>query len=143
MDWYYPVLSGIVTGSDAKACLGEGWEAFVIEGRGTRCVSDRPWVTAGETAELVIALCVVDERGRAAHLFDWLQHLRRDFGDYWTGTTWPDGRVWPREAPSWCGGAVILAAATLEDDTPTAQLFTETLPSALPADLSDAVVDPL
>jgi hypothetical protein len=25
---------------------------FVVEGRGVRCVSDRPWVTAAETCEL-------------------------------------------------------------------------------------------
>ncbi len=58
MDWYYPVLARALEGAEATRRLKERWERFVIAGRGVRCVSDRPWVTAGETAELVLALHV-------------------------------------------------------------------------------------
>ena len=38
--------------------------AFVVDGRGVRCVSDRPWITAAETCELVMAL---DAIGATTH----------------------------------------------------------------------------
>ena len=46
MDWYYPVLTGALRGEDAKARLGEGWDAFVDGGQGRplrrrRAVGDR------------------------------------------------------------------------------------------------------
>ena len=45
MDWYYPVLSGALVGAAARARMAERWAQFVMDGRGVRCVSDRPWVT--------------------------------------------------------------------------------------------------
>ncbi|MFN2526259.1 MAG: prenyltransferase [Actinomycetota bacterium] len=143
MDWYYPVLSGAVAGRTARRRLAEGWETFVIEGRGARCVSDRPWVTAGETAELLIALCVAGEQERAEQLFGWLQHLRGHAGEYWMGATWPEGTIWPREAPTWCAAAVILASATLDRTSPTAQLFGAVGTGAEELDLSEPVADSL
>ena len=38
-------------GEPAKARLADGWAVFAMEGKGIRCVSDEPWVTATETAE--------------------------------------------------------------------------------------------
>jgi len=32
------------------------WHTFVVPGLGIRCVSDEPWVTGAETAELALAL---------------------------------------------------------------------------------------
>ena len=58
MDWYYPVLTGALTGEPAKARLAEGWDTFAMEGKGIRCVSDEAWVTASETAECSIAHAV-------------------------------------------------------------------------------------
>jgi hypothetical protein len=54
MDWYYPVLAGAVLWQDARDRLDDGWDRFVLEGRGVRCVSDRPWVTAAETCECAL-----------------------------------------------------------------------------------------
>src|ERR1700683_2333661 len=56
MDWYYPVLGGPVRGPAAEERLAQGWDTYVGSGLGVRCVSDEPWVTAAETAELAITL---------------------------------------------------------------------------------------
>ncbi|HEX6569212.1 MAG TPA: hypothetical protein VF015_08600, partial [Acidimicrobiales bacterium] len=55
MDWYYPVLAGVVVGDAARERLAERHGAFVMDGCGVRCVSDRPWITAAETCEYAMA----------------------------------------------------------------------------------------
>src|SRR4029077_4436724 len=40
MDWYYPVISGAVTGPAASQRLAERWDEFVMPGRGVRCVNN-------------------------------------------------------------------------------------------------------
>lgn len=30
MDWYYPVLGGALTGTEAKSRIEEGWDRFVV-----------------------------------------------------------------------------------------------------------------
>ena len=53
----------------------------MVEGRGVRCVSDQPWVTAAETCELVMALDAIGETERQAlDLFASVQFLRHDDG---------------------------------------------------------------
>src|SRR5579875_82325 len=68
MDWYYPVLGGAVVADDARNRLRERWHEFVVPGLGVRCVSDQPWVTGAETAELVLALAAVGEVDRGVDL---------------------------------------------------------------------------
>ena len=121
MDWYYPVLSGIVDTDTATRRLRDRWNDFVIEGRGCRCVADRPWVTAAETFELAVCLAAIGSAEQAADLFAWAQHLR-DEDAYWTGATWPDGTVWPKEKTSWTAGAALLACDALSDGV-TLSLF--------------------
>ena len=60
-----------------NARVAARWATFVVDGRGVRCVSDRPWVTAAETCELVMALDA-DRRATssARELFAWVQFLR-------------------------------------------------------------------
>ena len=123
MDWYYPVLGGVLAGAAARAAIDARWDEFVIEGRGARCVSDRPWVTTGETCELVLALEAAGRRGEAVAMFDWVQHLRCDSGDYWTGATWPEDVVWPREVTTWGAGSVLLAADALDGTSSTSAFF--------------------
>lgn len=123
MDWYYPVLSGALSAAECHARLARRWDEFVVDGLGVRCVSDKPWVTTGETCELVLALASLGRDDEACALLEWVQHLRRQDGSYWTGATFPDGTVWPREATTWNAGAVILAWDALRGG-PTAELFT-------------------
>ncbi|MGH8978578.1 MAG: prenyltransferase [Acidimicrobiia bacterium] len=46
MDWYYPILGGVLRGHAAEARIAAKWNTFVAPGRGVRCVSDQPWITA-------------------------------------------------------------------------------------------------
>ena len=140
MDWYYPILGGILRGSPAHARLAAHWETFVVESRGLRCVSDRPWVTAAETCEFVMALDAVGSHEQAHRLFERVQFLRADGGGYWTGANFDeevfhgDGELFPEEQPTWNSAAVVLAANALAGTGPTAGLFRgERLPEGLSA----------
>lgn len=146
MDWYYPILGGPLRGRSAHARVAAGWKTFVVEGRGVRCVSDRPWVTAAETCELVMALDAIGADEQACNLFSWVQFLRADGGGYWTGMNFDgerfdeDGELYPVEQPTWNSAAVVLAANALGGDGPTAGLFRgEGLPIGLtPEELIEA-----
>jgi hypothetical protein len=131
MDWYYPVLCGAVTGEEGLSRLRDGWDTFVMEGLGTRCVSDRPWITAAETCECVMAHLTVGEDGAAARLFEWVQRLRADDGAYFTGDVQPDGTHFPAdERSSYTAAAIVLAADALSRTSEASGLFVD--PSTLP-----------
>ncbi len=126
MDWYYPVLSGTVDGPDGRQRLAERFDEFVMEGRGVRCVSDRPWVTAAETCECAIAHLVVGDAATAGHLFGWAQTMRRSDGRYLTGLVHPEGVTFPDgECTTYTAAAVVLAADALSGASPAAGLFVE------------------
>ncbi|KII00141.1 prenyltransferase [Streptomonospora alba] len=125
MDWYYPVISGAVRGDAAHRRLEARWDTFVVPGLGIRCVSDQPWVTGAETAELALALAALGETDRAHGLIADIQHLRDpDDGAYWTGYQFTHGVRWPVERSTWTAAAVILAADALTGTTPGAEVFT-------------------
>lgn len=124
MDWFYPVLAGVIEGADARARLREKWEQFVIDGKGCLCVSDKPWVTVAESSELVFALLAVGARDDAEELFSWLHQWRDGGGGYWTGVVFPERLFWPVEQPTWTAGAVLLAADAITEATPACHLFT-------------------
>ena len=141
MDWYYPVLGGVLRGHSAHARVAAGWERFVVEGRGVRCVSDRPWVTAAETCEFVMALDAIGLQDRARELFSWVHFLRHDDGSYWTGMNFDGdrfdelGEYYTAEQPTWNSAAIVLAANALGGHGPTAGLFRgEGLPAGLTAE---------
>jgi hypothetical protein len=129
MDWYYPVLGGALHGEHAHDRINAGWSAFVAEGRGVRCVSDQPWITAAETCELVLTLDAMGDRERALRLFADVQFLRHRDGGYWTGMDFDagafhrDGELYPVEQPTWNSAAVVLAANALAGDSLTAGFF--------------------
>lgn len=123
MDWYYPVLCGAVQGVEARSRIDRSWEKFVVPEWGVRCVSDRPWVTIAEGAELVLALVAIGERERAQIIFDWLIDKRYSDGAYWMGVTFPDGVIWPEEKTSWTAAAVLLACDALYGITPAGRIF--------------------
>nr|MDT0656667.1 prenyltransferase [Micromonospora sp. DSM 115978] len=136
MDWYYPVLSGAVRGPAARNRIDAGWRRFVVPGLGVRCVSDQPWVTGAETAELVLTLCAVGRRDRAARLFADAQRLRHRDGSYWTGYVYPDDTLWPDERTTWTAAAMLLADAALAGQPVTTRVFDggrHAVPAASPA----------
>ncbi len=125
MDWFYPVLTGVVKGQRARQHLLSRWNEFVVQGLGSRCVNDEPWVTVAESCELVMALLAAGEYPRAIQLFSWLHQFRHDDGSYWTGYVFRDEALWPLERPTWTAGAVMLAADALSNHTNAAHLFRE------------------
>jgi GH15 family glucan-1,4-alpha-glucosidase len=131
MDWYYPVLSGAVLGDAARFRLKERWDDFVIDGLGVRCVSDRPWTTAAETAECVMALEIIGEADEARRMLEWTRHLRGDDGSYWTGSVRPDELHFPPdERSTYTAAAVVLANDLLYGTGPSAGFFRgDTLPA--------------
>ena len=136
MDWYYPILGGVLRGPDALARIDARWDEFVVEGLGVRCVSDRPWITAAETCELVLALDALGDEVRARHLLEWVQFLRHEDGTYWCGMNFEGerfdapGQYFTADQPTWNSAAVVLAAHALDGSGPTAGLFRgDTLPS--------------
>ncbi len=128
MDWYYPVLTGALTGEAAKSRLGDAWDAFAMEGRGIRCVSNEPWVTASETAECALAHAAIGDRATALDLLRWTLAHRRPDGSYWTGLVYERGRQPVRfpfdEHTSYTAAAVILAADAISGASPASALFT-------------------
>jgi hypothetical protein len=143
MDWYYPVLSGAVLGEAGRDRLRDGWDTFIMEGKGVRCVSDRPWTTAAETCECVMAHLAVGERQKALDLFRWIQVLRDDDGAYFTGIVYPQLKHFPGgERSTYTAAAVVLAADALSRTSPASGLFVDhdLLPELV--DTGDPVVDP-
>lgn len=125
MDWYYPVLGGALGGDAGRARLADRFDTFVDEGRGVRCVKDRPWITAAETCECVMAHLAVGETATARTLFEWVQQYRVDSGRYWTGTVFPDLSRFPADEQStYTAAAVVLAADALAGTGPASGLFT-------------------
>ena len=126
MDWYYPVLTGMISGDDGRRRLAGGWDTFIMEGRGTRCVCDRPWITAAETCECVLAHLAVGEEDRALQLFEWAQDLREDDGSYWTGIVHPEAKHFPGgERSTYTAAAVVLADDALSRTSAASGLFVD------------------
>jgi hypothetical protein len=124
MDWYYPVLTATLTGEAAKARLADGWSTFAMEGKGIRCVSDEPWVTASETAECAIAHAAIGDLTTAADLIKWTRPHRRRDGAYYTGLVYPSGVRFPvEEVSAYTGAAVILAADAIDATSPANSVF--------------------
>ncbi len=123
MDWFYPVLSGVVKGHEASRHLQSRWSEFVVDNLGCHCVNDEPWVTVAESCELVMALLAAGDDQKAMELFSWLHQFKHDDGSYWTGYVYPDKAIWPEEGPTWTAGAVLLGADALARHTPASDIF--------------------
>ena len=125
MDWYYPVLGGILDGAEARRRLLDRWDTFVLEGWGVRCVADRDWVTPAETAECVLACLTAGLTDEAWQLFEWSQRQRDTDGRYWTGTVLPrEDRFPAAEKATYTAAAQLLAADALTGSSPASGLFT-------------------
>jgi hypothetical protein len=125
MDWYYPVLTGVVTGDAARERLAAGYDRFVMDGLGVRCVADKEWVTAAETAECAMAHLAAGEADTAARLLGWADHLRHDDGSYFTGMVHPQRHHFPAgERSTYSAAAVTLARAALAGAGPLVPMLT-------------------
>ncbi|MEC9394510.1 MAG: prenyltransferase [Actinomycetota bacterium] len=139
MDWYYPVLGGAVTGDEACAHLIARHDEFVVTGpngevRGVRCVSDKDWATAAETAECALAHQLAGEHGMALDLLAATSPMRRPDGRYLTGLVYPDLVTFPTdECSTYTAAAVVLAADALGGCSPASGLFVDhsTLPDVI------------
>jgi hypothetical protein len=123
MDWFYPVLSGAVTGPAARKRFDQYWKKFVVEGMGVLCVSNRPWVTIAETCECVLALSAAGNDRIGGIIFNWMHERRFEDGSYWCGFTYPDMVIWPEEKITWTNAVVLMAADALYNLTPASRLF--------------------
>ena len=146
MDWYYPVLGGVLPRAEAISHLDARRDTFVVEGRGVRCVSDRPWITAAETCECLMAELSVGNRTQALRLFEWAQALRDDDGHYFTGIVFPDEVHFPAdERTTYTDAAIVLAADAISRTSLAAGLFTDhdALPPLVDIDLDtdDSISD--
>lgn len=135
MDWYYPVLAGVVTGDAGAERLASRWDTFVIPGRGVRCVSNQPWVTAAETAECALAHLANGQRDVALELLATTRAHRCDDGAYLTGLVHPEQVSYPDgERTAYTAAAVILAADALSGASPASGIF---VADAIPGSRSD------
>jgi hypothetical protein len=123
MDWFYPVLCGAVTGGEAKKRIDKFWNKFMVEGLGTRCVSDNPWVTVAETSELILTLAAMGELEKAGTVMSWIKNKKHSNGTFWCGFTFPDMVIWPEEKLTWTNSAVMMATDAIYHITPASQLF--------------------
>jgi GH15 family glucan-1,4-alpha-glucosidase len=124
MDWFYPIMAGVYTQTEAQERIKQRWHEFVEPELGCRCVADEPWVTVAESCELTLALLAAGDHGRAVKLYSWLHQWRLGDGSYWTGYQFVQDVLWPDEKPTWTSAAIILAADALTEHTAASKLFT-------------------
>lgn len=144
MDWYYPVLAGVIGGDAGRERLDERRDAFIMDGKGVRCVSDRPWVTAAETCECMMAMLSVGQTEAAHDLFRWAQQHREDDGRYWTGIVYPDEVHFPGgEQSTYTAAAVVLGADALAGASSASHLFVDhdRFPPLIDTHTDDTVAD--
>ena len=123
MDWFYPVLAGVLTGDAAQRRIDKYWKKFVVEDQGVRCVSDKPWVTIAETSELILALAGIGNLEQAGIVFNWICDRRYDDGSFWCGFTCPDMVIWPEDKITWTNAVALIAADAIYNLTPASVLF--------------------
>ena len=123
MDWFYPIITGWITGAEAKERIHGRWQEFIEPGLGCRCEIQEPWVTVAESCELTLALLAAGERAKAAEVFAWLTQWRAGNGAWWTGYQLVEDMLWPDEKPTWTAGAILLAADALTGHTAASDLF--------------------
>ena len=123
MDWFYPILAGVLTGDEAQRRIDRYWKKYVVEDRGVKCVFDQPWVTIAETSELSLALSAMGNMDLAKIVFNWISDRRYEDGSYWCGFTCPDLIVWPEDKITWTNAVALMAADALYNLSPAGQIF--------------------
>jgi hypothetical protein len=115
MNWFYPVLTGVLDGKEAKERLYREWSDFIIDNCGCRVAVDENTTAVAETSELIIALALIGEHERARMLLDWTLKLRDDKPGFCRGIKLPEKVPCPpdEERATWTSAALILAIAAL------------------------------
>lgn len=114
MNWYYPVLTGISRGDEARMRIDKEWPTFVVDDWGCKCTLDQPWITTAETCELIMALTKLGDRPRAKTLLEWIFNWRAPDGGFWTGIRLPEEIIYPEdEKNTWTAAGVILATMSV------------------------------
>jgi hypothetical protein len=141
LDWYYPVLAGVVRGDAGRDRLAARFDRFIDDGHGVRCVNDRPWITVAETCECALAHLAVGERAIAERLFAWTAQYRHDDDRYWTGTVYPDESRFPAgERSTYTAASVVLCADAIAGESRASGLFWDH-DAVLPKLISDAELE--
>ena len=123
MDWYYPVLTGVWSASEAASVL-EGQRDWFVTDDGVLCRSDHRWVTTAETAECAIAYWRAGRLSDSQTLLSSVVDKRCPDGSYLTGLVYPERSQFPPgEQTSYSSAAVLLACDALLVDGATAALF--------------------
>lgn len=115
MNWFYPILTGVTAGREAKERIEKEWSDFVIDGWGCRVAADEDVTAVAETSELIIALALIGERKKANLLMDWIMRLRDSRKGFCRGIKLPEQEVCPpdSERATWTSASLIMAVAAL------------------------------
>ena len=115
MDWYYPIISGVLSDSEKDKYIKKIYKDFYIEGIGVKCVVEEPWVTVAETSEFIVSLVISNEIEEAKKLLIEVMNIS-DLNDIpYMGWQYEENIFWPKEKPSWTAAALILAADSIYD----------------------------
>ncbi len=115
MNWFYPVLTGVLQGEEAKERIDKEWNDFIIEDWGCRVAVDEDTTAVAETSELITALALIGEHERATMLLEWTLKLRDDKPGFCRGIKFPEQAPCPpdEERATWTSAALIIAIAAL------------------------------
>ena len=111
-------------GDEAKARMADGWDTFVMEGLGIRCVSDEPWVTASETAECALAFAAIGDCRPPPTCSDGLEPTVATTARTGPASSTRSEVLFPfDEHTSYTAAAVILAVDAITRTTQASNLF--------------------
>lgn len=113
MNWFYPILTGVMKGEEAGRHVESEWTDFVIENWGCRVAADEDVTAVAETSELIIALALIGEHVKAKLLLDWTLRLRDNESGFCRGVKLPEQEAWPQERATWTSAALIMAIAAV------------------------------
>lgn len=115
MNWFYPVLTGVITGEKALERIEREWSDFIIDNWGCRVAADEDVTAVAETSELIISLCLIGEHKRARLLLDWTLRLWDNRSGFCRGIKLPEQEACPgdNERATWTSAALIMAIAAL------------------------------
>jgi hypothetical protein len=111
MNWFYPILTGVMKGEEARQRIEREWADFVIENWGCRVAADEDVTAVAETSELIIALSLIGEHEKVRKLLEWTLRLRDGDSGFCRGVKLPEQEACPRERATWTSAALIMAIA--------------------------------